>query len=62
MLFLTTYAFEFEERSSYILDLYEKYYGIRPEFEKVEDICTNQINDTTRENWAVYKLVYLIGE
>lgn len=58
MLFLTTYALGFEERAGYILDLYERYYGIRPEFEKVEDICNNQISETARENWAVYRLVY----
>ena len=52
----------FEERSEYILDLFEQYYGIRPEFEKVDDICVNQIDENTKERWAAYKLVYSAGE
>lgn len=62
MLFITTYSLSFVERGSYILDLYERYYGIRPWFEKVEDICTNKIGDSVREDWGVYRLVYSIGE
>ena len=59
---LTTYSYTFEDRESYILDLYEKYYGIRPRFEKVEDICINKVSDMASEDWAVYKLVYTVGE
>lgn len=62
ILILTTYSYTFEDRESYILDLYEKYYGIRPRFEKVEDICINKVSDMASEDWAVYKLVYTVGE
>ena len=62
ILILTTMDYGFEERSEYILDLYEQYYGIRPEFEKVDDICVNQIDENTKEHWATYKLVYSAGE
>ena len=43
-------------------DLYEKYYGIRPSFQKVEDICVNTLNHTIYERWAVYEIVYPVGE
>lgn len=62
ILILTTMEYGFEERSEYILDLFEQYYGIRPEFEKVDDICVNQIDENTKERWAAYKLVYSAGE
>ncbi len=62
ILILTTMEYGFEERSEYILDLFEQYYGIRPEFEKVDDICINQIDENTKERWAAYKLVYSAGE
>lgn len=45
----------------WIIDLYERYYQIRPQFKKITDLCTNQINDSAREDWAVYELIY-IGE
>ena len=62
MLFLTAQSFGFEERTNYVIDLYEKYYGIRPSFQKVEDICVNTLNHTIYERWAVYEIVYPVGE
>lgn len=62
ILFLTTNVLGFEERTNYILNLYERYYDIRLKFEKVDDICTNPINNIERERWASYKLVNLGGE
>ena len=61
ILFLTTYSYGFEEGGEWIIDLYERYYQIRPQFKKITDLCTNQINDSAREDWAVYELIY-IGE
>jgi len=57
ILFLSARSLEFIKNSGWIIDLYEQYYGIRPRFEKVEDICIDLVNENTYESWASYRLI-----
>ena len=57
ILFLSARSPEFIKNSGWIIDLYEEYYGIRPRFEKVEDICIDLVNENTYESWASYRLI-----
>lgn len=55
---LTTMGEDFEDYGQFILDLYKQYYGIRPHFEKVDNIVTGYSNGNIVEKWCAYKLVY----
>lgn len=57
ILILTSRDDIFIQWGSYILDLYEQHYGIRPEYKKVTDITSNFVINEEYEYWAVYKLV-----
>lgn len=57
ILILTSRDDIFTQWGSYILDLYEQHYGIRPQYEKVTDITSNFVINNEYEYWAVYKLI-----